>query len=279
MGSRIRAPIGLSSIREDGLSELEVPIFNVFDTVLRSNNPLLDVAAAEELNRLCPSTESGQDAELYLWTLWDVLIRIAGVIPHDADHPGHETLVAILQRLQSLQTGGTDELRMWEDLPLFEAFMKDDWINPASNGAIPGSQCAWEWRNLNSFASRCLAKFASWGTFALWQLRDALEEEQDFTSGRAAAECNILAASEWVNRSGWVLFHLAHHNSKVGSSVTSGSLYRGKPGLSRKRWDFWGKRFGELGQDGVGFEYRGPGGSARRGGGYGGYQNSLIFNN
>lgn len=99
---------------------------------------------------------------------------------------------------------------------------------------------------MNSFAARLLGKgLVPWTQFAIWQLRDALEEP--ILPG-SAMNCNISAATEWIFQGGVEFFRqLTEDVSEDNTRMTeAGSLYQGKAGLCRARWDFWEMRFSEV---------------------------------
>ncbi|KAH9205271.1 hypothetical protein DL95DRAFT_417563 [Leptodontidium sp. 2 PMI_412] len=142
------------------------------------------------------------------------------------------------------------DYRLWHDLPLFTACFREVWIDPSFEGSIPDEESASAWRNLNSFAARCTsAGVVTFDDYALLQLKVALEEEQDTTSP-ARADCNVLAASEWIFQSGKALFLWGQGDGGYEEDEEeAGALYKGNAGLCLERWNFWKQRFYELGDD------------------------------
>jgi hypothetical protein len=83
--------------------------------------------------------------------------------------------------------------------------------------------------------------------FALWEIREALEEE---IGSKAAANCYISVASEWVITSGKQLYNevlkAEPQDERQARIMQGGSLYNGEPGFCQKRWQFWKLRFSQL---------------------------------
>lgn len=101
----LKTTIILDSVKRQPLSELEKPIFEILEASLQSTTPESDEIAARALDRLCPPTQTPDEVETYLWTLWELLLHVARTVPYDTDRPGQETLVAILDKLRQLQSG------------------------------------------------------------------------------------------------------------------------------------------------------------------------------
>ena len=84
----------------------------------------------------------------------------------------------------------------------------------------------------------------SWTNFAIWELREALEEP----STGPKLDCDIAVAAEWIEHSGTFLFSelTDEEGDEEDRSTAAGSLYQGKDGLCPERWQFWKLRFGEI---------------------------------
>lgn len=104
-----------------------------------------------------------------------------------------------------------------------------------------------EWINFNSFTARLLdAGLYQAYNFAVWALRDALEES---TPAQDLWACQVRAAAEWIRQSGQALFDLlsdADLDEDHARRTAAGRLYKGKAGLCLERWQFWKERFGEV---------------------------------
>lgn len=103
-----------------------------------------------------------------------------------------------------------------------------------------------EWINLNAFAARLLNLHAiSWTEFAVWELRAALEEPCE----GQALECNVVVAMVWIKHAGHILYALAVNTGEDTDilEAANGLFYEGRSMLCLERWEFWKRRFGELG--------------------------------
>ena len=130
------------------------------------------------------------------------------------------------------------------------ALLTRDPTAPTSDGEAPNEESARKWISLNSFAARVLNKdLADWTDFAVWQLRSSLEEP---VRAGAVADCDVAAAAEWILRGGEGLFARLEEGDLADDEARRtkpGSLYRGKAGLCRARWEFWKGRFGDVGDE------------------------------
>ncbi|KAF5855118.1 hypothetical protein ETB97_009862 [Aspergillus alliaceus] len=124
--------------------------------------------------------------------------------------------------------------------------MREAWVSPTYDNNTPTSEEIKEWINLNAFAARLLQlDTISWAVYALWELRDALEQPCDGD----ILECNVVAAAQWIKYSGRALYTSATNEDEGNDnfSAVNGPLYEGSPVLCLERWRFWKRRFGELG--------------------------------
>ncbi|KAL7915564.1 hypothetical protein GGI35DRAFT_475224 [Trichoderma velutinum] len=112
------------------------------------------------------------------------------------------------------------------------------------------------WRNLSSFAARCMgAGVLGPYTQVIDALREALEEELGIERDLARAECKVQVACEWIAHGAKPLLWWARENigyTDVTEDSTQyfprGPLYRGPPTVCLQRWGFWQIRFKELGK-------------------------------
>ena len=112
------------------------------------------------------------------------------------------------------------------------------------------------WRNLSSFAARCMGAGVL-GPYAqvINALREALEKDLGIERDLARAECKIQVAYEWIAHGAKPLVWWARENSgysDVAEDSTQyfpgGPLYRGPPTVCLQRWGYWQTRFEELGK-------------------------------
>ena len=112
------------------------------------------------------------------------------------------------------------------------------------------------WRNLSSFAARCMgAGVLGPYTQVINALQVALEEELAIERDLARAECKVQVACEWIAHGAKPLVWWARENigySDVAEVSTqyfaAGPLYLGPPTMCLQRWGFWQTRFEELGK-------------------------------
>ncbi|PTB68946.1 hypothetical protein BBK36DRAFT_1157184 [Trichoderma citrinoviride] len=207
-------------------------------------------AAATAIDEACPRNE---DAESFLWSLWNLLIGISKHIPLGDERINR--LVGIVTSLKAKQGAGTVDIwasshSLWSDMPLFGAVMREAWNgNPDFNDSPEDATKTAQWLSLNTFAARLLgASVQSWTNLALWELRDGLEEP--LPSGQAR-DTHLTAASEWIVQAGRVLYAEVRNKAQLDErhvrALGPGSMLEGgSSGFNRQRWAFWKKRLQEL---------------------------------
>ncbi len=81
-----------------------------------------------------------------------------------------------------------------------------------------------------------------WDIFAIWELREGLGEP---TVAISIMNCNVIVATEWILQAGEHLFKRQYEvvTEDEVQVAKQGTLYQGKIGLPRERWDFWRERF------------------------------------
>ncbi|KAM0466043.1 hypothetical protein ACHAPV_000996 [Trichoderma viride] len=192
------------------------------------------------------------EPEGYLWTLWTLLIEISKRIP--LDDPRVQSLVEITQKLKAKKSATVEvwgsKYSLWTDMPLFGAVMREAWNGTPNydNSPEDATKIA-QWKSLNSFAARLLgSSVESWTNFALWELRDGLEEPLE---SQQAKDTHLITASEWITHAGKVLYDEGRKGVPVDKddvqSLSTGSLLKGEAsGFSEARWSFWKKKIQEL---------------------------------
>ena len=107
------------------------------------------------------------------------------------------------------------------------------------------------WTNVNFFFARVTAEdLMDLSMYAIWTMRQALEEEQqDDMEGTAAQKYNVYvpAAAAWVLGFGRTLYRkekdLTPTDRKYGNPARGGALWKGKAEFSKERWALWKERF------------------------------------
>jgi len=90
--------------------------------------------------------------------------------------------------------------------------------------------------------------------FAIWELRNGLEENDEEMGPKKIAEARVQVASEWIIQGARLLLRESLRNSLSaepedathGSPYRGGSLYSGTRGHNLERWGFWKRRLLEL---------------------------------
>ncbi|KAL6803835.1 hypothetical protein J3E68DRAFT_391653 [Trichoderma sp. SZMC 28012] len=231
----------------DFTPEVESQLAGLLDAAI--NHTASAQVTADGIDKLCPRNE---DAEGFLWSLWSLLADTAKHIP--LDDPRLQHLVEILKALNAKQTGSVEiwgsQHELWADMPLFGAVMREEWnASPEFVGKPDQAAKIAQWLSLNSFAARLLsASVSSWTNFAVWELRDGLEEP---LSTDEARDTHLITASEWITQAGQVLYKETKNSVELDSQATQvlspGSLIKGtKSGFNEERWSFWKQRLEEL---------------------------------
>ncbi|RFU81863.1 hypothetical protein TARUN_326 [Trichoderma arundinaceum] len=246
--------IGALVATHDFSPEAKSKLANLLDAAINNTASRTDAAeaAADGIDQLCPRNE---DAEGYLWSLWTLFIDISKRIP--LDDARIQSLVEVVKKLKAKQ-GGSIEIwgspsSLWADLPLFGPVMRDAWnATPNFDSSPEEATKIAQWISLNSFAARLLgSSVQSWTNFALWELRDGLEEP---LPTQQAKDTHLITASEWITHAGRVLEGEGQKGTQLDENDTralaAGTLLvEGGSGFSETRWRFWSKRLEELGAD------------------------------
>ncbi|KAF7590279.1 hypothetical protein BBP40_003016 [Aspergillus hancockii] len=224
--------------------------FSILDEYLQPSSSTTPSAAAHSIHGLAKPLLSGPDAENlenFVWEFWVIFINIAKQIP--CDSPSQDRLVELVKALSeipptTIQIWGNDT-RLWADLPLLGPNMREAWNPPTPNDS---KEVAQGWINLNSFAARLLTLDAtSWKLFAVWALRDALEEE----SSGSKLECDVVVAREWFKHGGPILREqVTANDDKEDRMMAGGTLYQGPAKVSLERWVFWKERLNKICEQG-----------------------------
>src|ERR1700733_7481929 len=213
----------------------------VDDTVARFTAP---VCAAFEREQAAEQTIAG-----ILWAAWEPVILAAGASSGTAQDRLVDLLTGVkgqgvLTRGQGRQEcviwGG---LRVFADLPCFGAQMREAWDIGVDAPGSPDS-----WVNMNAFAARLTAAGIDFSPYAIWTLRDCLEEGSSVSPG------DLRAAAAWFQHSGALLCSLARQPGspgdgdrapgRLGRLCASSGMSGG--GFTTERWQFWRSRLTEL---------------------------------
>ncbi|KAH6672164.1 hypothetical protein B0J14DRAFT_68293 [Halenospora varia] len=177
---------------------------------------------------------------------WNAVIEVAANTEHEAQEPLVETMKAIQkQRIGSgdktnqISVWG-DQVKLWEDMPLFGATMRDAW-NRAPGTGNKDDFSAEQWSNLNAFVARLTALSTStpafdFSLYAIWTLRSAFEGTNKVSSA------DIEAAKVWFKYAKHIVEQLSHEKKTFeGPIAKGGDKYRNKEwkGFSDERLAVW----------------------------------------
>lgn len=220
-------------------------IYEIFQDFLRPASSTSAAAVARALDNLVPQG----DVDNFVWDTWNNVLQIAQQIPHN--DAGQDKLVRVLRELTLLPDGGKGN---WRQLPQLGWVLRD-WFNFRPTREHVNSDDAEEvlrsWVNVNAF----WAKLGGTGVhsttdFALWTLRQVLEEDSGEASELKLVENGLLTAAQYVEHESHILYQqLAlgwKPRQEEAQMFKGGSLFGGEPGLSNERWEFWISKFREL---------------------------------
>ena len=198
----------------------------------------------EPIDRAFLRCSTGQARiEGMLWPAWQAVISAADTPDDVARSRLVELLNAIRDRGILVRPDGEEcvvwDMRAHVDLPVFGAQMRETWNFP------PPAVSAQSWANLNAFAAQLTLAGIDFSLYAIWALRDALEEESHEIS-------QVLpAAVQWFRHAGSVLASLAlgcpadaHGAGWVGELCRETGLT--DRGFTIGRWNFWKGRLEDI---------------------------------
>lgn len=186
-----------------------------------------------------------QAAETILWAAWNAVMRAAESSAGVTQARLVELVMKIRGQNVPARAGGRGDCRVWGlqvygDLPMLSAQMREGWNWDVGRWGAVGPDA---WANLNAFAARLTAAGEDYSLYALWTLRDCLEEDQ------AAHPAEFTAVEHWFTICGPLLASCAARGrsqpewgaaARVGELCTQQGITEG--GFSARRWDFWQSR-------------------------------------
>ncbi|KAI0147713.1 hypothetical protein GGR57DRAFT_475667 [Xylariaceae sp. FL1272] len=218
-------------------------LFEILNTCIQSDSASSTITAAKSF-----SDSVDANSEDFFWDFWSDVFNVAEQIPHH--HSAHDKLVAFLREL-TLQPEKSDKVwdtRVWTDLPLLGAAIRQHLDKPYSSTQA----CL----SFHSLVARLLHAGISPGseTTAIWMLRAALEQEKPGDD----SDRDLMVAAMYIEYAGATLVQSLCLDPKPQLDETQqrmlkgGDLWKGESGLTVERWTFWGQRFARLGNDTTG---------------------------
>ncbi len=224
-------------------------------TYLFTTNMEVD-ATVTQLTRQISAPHSWHSIEGGLWTLWNALLELVSETPSSS--PLQARLVDLIEALNS-QGALTDPIyktnmgQVWLDLPQFGMAVREAWNSSPQSPDMSQEQ----WISLNTFLARLTAAgVVDWSSYAVWALRDALEESCGIVNGLSTEQEALLedllpAAVVWFEYSGVFMYDLVLEEKSYGPAGRQGPLCEEAgvhaEGFSIAGWNFWRQRLQEMG--------------------------------
>ncbi|KFY04839.1 hypothetical protein O988_00488 [Pseudogymnoascus sp. VKM F-3808] len=163
------------------------------------------------------------DIEGGLRPVWGSIIDVAA----DTEHQSQDPLVDVVRAVQQQKFDGASEVtiwdekvKVWSDLPLFGASVRDAFNRAPGTGSADDFSAS-QWRNINAFLARLTSLSPSvpafdFSMFGLWTLRSAFEA----TNEPSTAEAD--AAKVWLEYAGDVLTKLSKEEKSFPAKIGAG---------------------------------------------------------
>jgi hypothetical protein len=182
--------------------------------------------------------------EELLWPAWQAVITAAGTADDTARSRLVELVGAIRGRGVLVRPDGQEclvwDMRAHVDLPVFAAQLRHTWNFPP-----PAVSAPW-WANVNAFTAQLTAAGLDFSLYAIWALRDALEEGDGHQLARV-----LPAAVAWLRHAGPVLASMAVERRAEGYGRDRPGTLCQQAGLTDRgftigRWNFWRRRLEDI---------------------------------
>lgn len=280
----VNNPLGLALEANPGEWDIELKLFDILATYLPQDSVLSSQDAAEQINSLFPNNRPGDDEKespgSFLSEFWDLMFRIGYQLDYQ-DVP-MQRFISLIKALRQLPSEITLEngSRVWQDLPDLPIYLTERWhsklprhsdsslpvvlIRRLYRGCdfqdrcshclclglepleyMPGAEKLHRWKNLNGLIAHLTNEEIYGGLYrALTSISMSLESDDKKTIKTIVASL-VPTAAIWFVLCGPKIYN-ACQEEKCKDSDVRGKLWRGTPGYSKERWDFWRSRFTEL---------------------------------
>ncbi|KAL8861688.1 MAG: hypothetical protein Q9178_001889 [Gyalolechia marmorata] len=194
-------------------------------------------------------------------SIWTSILTLTRRVPFSSPTIPH--LVSLLAALKTMPAPHQNIIPapsawegtkfLWSDLPLFGMEVRENWnrviVDEEEKAKEEGKEdkdkwtCTPDaWTSMNALlAHLTVARVADFKRYAIWALRDALEEKPTTTTTQAGSWNHLVpAAAVWVLVAGEVMYR-----EWIGLEEPrdrGGELWDGV-GFTRGRWGFWKERF------------------------------------
>lgn len=191
-----------------------------------------------------------QKADDYQWGyLWNSVLHSAKRVPfRQADR--HTKLVDFVRAIKDHP--GPSSTQPYKSLPGFGMQARETFNDSPIHDLGQFAPEIHAWTNLNYFLARLTeSEVHTFYMYAIWAMRDALEEKAD--PPKAWYDAHVPAAAAWVFALGSQLYareeDLTPKNEYEGNPARGGALWTGGSEFSKARWDFWKRRFKEVAEE------------------------------
>ncbi|PKI85037.1 hypothetical protein MVES1_000798 [Malassezia vespertilionis] len=169
------------------------------------------------------------------FTFWMALLA------YSTEHPeAQDRLIALAKALRTRHVCMLDGEKLWEDLPKLKWALRENFEMYDDTEDEPN-----EFVNTNKMYAKCVKEgIVDTLMFAVICFRTALEEKNV-----GDAEVQFKALHAWVEIAGDILYNEGKPHYESSPLCRGGALWKGGPGITKERWEFWGKRIEELGSN------------------------------
>ncbi|EPE34941.1 hypothetical protein GLAREA_10636 [Glarea lozoyensis ATCC 20868] len=236
-----------------------LPMIRLFDQGVKSEAAAVE--AAQQLDAWCPPVDQTEEANDFLWNLWEVMLDIAR--SPEVTTEVHIGLIRILENLRPFARGMLSVYgfpwRLWGGFPRLRMAFEEATSDPTFEGSgMPEftSEEANIFRNVSYFEARCYGANIGRGYGNLIDaMRSALEEDLS-TTEISKVELKMQVACEWILHAANALLTWARVNGDITDLprghiqyLDRGTLYHGKPWMCLERLTFWIGRFEDIGKN------------------------------
>ncbi|KAM5350771.1 hypothetical protein ACJ41O_007276 [Fusarium nematophilum] len=217
-------------------------------TLLRE--PISAQEAAQQLADPCRAAFKDGDLSRFqdeLDGLWSAILTAAEQTPHDQQNRLVDVMRAIKDMPQPVHESDKklevwDEEQRWDQLPMFGAKAREQLD-------IAQEKSGQAYVNLNAFFARLTAAGVDdFGLFAIWTLREALEDPAQDDIAKTSPEL-LKAAAVWLIYAAEILAEASKQtkqfDGKIARPGASLSMFKDDPGwkgFCQERWNVWKTR-------------------------------------
>lgn len=217
-------------------------------------------------DELPPETNSGTaTTEGLLWDLWYSILHTAKRTPWK-NAAAQNRLLDLVRALKArpdppLPTQMTKPLEkdwiwssgdIWSNLVMNGPATRECWNDSLRGDKAHSPAEIHAWTNINAFVAAITKEgLADFWLYAIWAMRDALEDEYKGKLAKFTLDAEMPAAAVWIMvlaEKLWEREEVWESSETKGDPAGGGKLWKGKSGFCKERWAFWKGRFQLLSQ-------------------------------